>query len=375
MKKILYSLLLVLLCGAMACTENMKYKDAAVKTSMGMLSPQEGYFLELRAGSTSATTFSWIPGACEDGLPVQYEIVFFDQAKNELTRVDAGVKPQAVITHKILNQIAGTAGIDAGGSGTLYWTVVTSRGKIRETVPGEPFQLDIKRLFGFPFIPEKLYLVGSGTEGGTNPATAVPFRVLAEGEYELYTQFSNGEYLFVDDPNDPQHSYGVSGALAVEANSPLQTPGASIYRIRLDFNVRSATVEEITQVRLWICHRQTYIAGTYIGHGVWRINATLPTYQISDYGNPGDDRYQFRVTIPSLPGTNFQESWGPTNSGNDGRPSSLDAATYFYLVCYPASATDQWNPKFKFHADTHPRQVNIYVDMGADIPTHYFELL
>ena len=375
MKKIAYFLLLVLLCGAMACTENMKYRDAEVKASSGMLFPKEGYFLELRAGSASATTFSWFPGACEDGLPVQYEVIFYDHNKNELTRVDAGVKTEVVLSHKTLNQLAGTAGIDAGESGTLYWMVVTARGKFLELAPGEPFQLDIKRLLGFEFIPERLYLVGSGTEAGTDPATAIPFRVLAEGEYELYTQFSDGEYLLVDDPNNPQHSYGISGALAIESDSPLQTPGSSIYRIRLDFNVKSATVEEITQVRLWICHRQTYIAGTYLGHGLWRITANLPTYQISDYGNPGDDRYQFRVTIPSLPGTNFQESWGPMDSGQDSRPSALDYAPYFYFRIYPASSTDQWNPKFKFHADTHAHQVNIYVDMGADIPTHYFEIL
>lgn len=375
MRKLSYLSIFVLLCGLTACTENMIYRDAAVKAPGGMLSPTNGYFLELRAGSESTTTFSWLPGACEDGLPVQYEIAFFDKASDgkEITRLDAGVSTQLVVTHKTLNNILGSAGISAGGTGTVYWIPVASRGIIQEAAPVAPFKLDVKRLLGFDFIPEKLYLTGTGTEGGTDPALAIPFRVLAEGEYELYTQFSAGEYLIVDDPVNPQHTYGIQGALAVETDTPITTPANSVFRIRLDFNVKSAVVDEISQLRFWICHRNTNVAtASYLGLGKWVININLNNYGVDDYGK-GDNRYQFRATMPGVAG-GF-ECWGPTNSGEDSPPSTLTSTEYFFLQPYPASMTDQWGPKFKFHNTTYKQTVNIYVDMGAEIPTHYFEIL
>jgi len=290
--------------------------------------------------------------------------------------VDAGTKTQIVVSHKTMNLIANIAGIAAGETGTVYWTATAARGKVLVPSLGEPCRLDIKRLLGFDFIPEKLWLVGSGTEAGTDPADAIPFRVTADGEYEIYTQLSLGEYMFVDDPFNPQNSYGVSGALAIETDVPLETPGEAVYRIRLDFNVKSATLQKITMVRHWTCSQRIWTSSTYVGRGVWRVNMYLNPNYYSDYGNPGDDRYQFRALIEGLPGdANFTESWGPVNSGNDGRPSSLDALEYFYLVPYTFSQTDQWNPKFKFHASTFGKTVNIYIDMGAEIATHYFEIL
>lgn len=364
-------MIIMFVAGITACTENMNYKDAEIKPPAGMLLPADGYFLELQSGSGTAMNFSWLPGASEDGYPVQYEIVFFDKASNgrELGRVDAGVKTQIAVSHKDLNRIAGEAAIDAGGTGSIYWTVVAARGLNQSMTEAAPHKLDIKRLLGFNFIPEKLFLTGTGTEGGVDPASAVSFRTTGDGEYEIYTRFTDGAFLIVDNPASPAHSYGIQGSLATETSTPINVPGTGIYRIRLDFNVKSASVQQVTGVNHWLCHRSALTPMEYVGLGTWILRDYFvdPTI-IGDYTGTIDDRYHFRAYIVGNPWP--WECFGPTNTGEDGRPSSLDAKEYFYLATYPSTSADQWGPKFKFHNTTFGKTVDIYVEMGANPPTH-----
>ncbi|MDR2816834.1 MAG: SusE domain-containing protein, partial [Proteiniphilum sp.] len=149
MKKISYIIFTIaVLCGVGACTEDMKYTDAAVKAPAGLMLPADNYFLELQSGSGTSMNFSWLPGACEDGYPVQYEMVFFDKVSNgkELGRIDAGVQAQVVVSHKDINRIAGEAGIAPGETGSIYWSVYSARGLNQALSPATPSKLDVKRL-------------------------------------------------------------------------------------------------------------------------------------------------------------------------------------------------------------------------------------
>ena len=372
MKKNTYILVAIIaLCSILSCTEDMKYKDAAVQAPAGLLSPQDNYFLELQSGAGTSINFSWFPGASEDGYPAQYEIVFFDRVSGgkELGRIDAGVQTQAVVSHKDINRLAGEVGIAPGETGSIYWSVYASRGLNQALSPATPRKLDVKRLLGFNFIPERLYLVGSGTEGGTDPATAVSFRTTGDGEYEIYTKFTDGNFLIVDDPASPAHSYGIQGSLATEITAPINVPGTGIYRIRLDFNVKSASVQQVSSVNHWLCHKSTLTPMEYIGRGSWILrDYFVDPAIIGDYTGAIDDRYHFRAYIVGNPWP--WECLGPVNSGEDGRPSSLDAKEYFYLAIYPSTSADQWGPKFKFHNSTFGQTVDVYVEMGANPPTH-----
>jgi hypothetical protein len=360
----------VLLCGLGACTEDMKYIDAAVKAPTGLLIPANNYYLELQSGSGTSINFSWLPGACEDGYPVQYEIVFFDQPANgkELGRIDAGVQTQIVVPHKDINRIAGEAGIAPGDAGAIYWSVAVARGMSQAMSSVTPRRLDVKRLLGFNFIPETLYLVGTGTEG-SDAANPLAFRTTGDGEYEIYTQFTDGTFMIVDDPASPAHSYGIQGSLATEITAPINVPGQGIYRIRLDFNVKSASVQQITSVNHWLCHKSESSPMAYIGRGTWVLSDKfIDPAIIGDYTGAIDDRYHFRAYIT---GNSWPwECFGPTNAGEDGRPASLDAKEYFYLAVYPSTSADQWGPKFKFNNSTFGQTVDIYVEMGANPPTH-----
>jgi hypothetical protein len=375
MKKISYIFTVIVLCGSLSCTEDMKYNDAAVQAPAGLLSPKNNYFLELQSGSGTSINFSWLPGACEDGYPVQYEIIFFDQASGgkELGRIDAGVQTQVVVSHKDVNRIAGEAGIAPGEAGSMYWSVAASRGLNQELSAVTPYKLDVKRLLGFNFIPERLYLIGSGTEGGTDPAGALSFRTTGDGEYEIYTQFTDGTFMIVDNPTSPAHSYGIQGSLATEITAAINVPGIGVYRIRLDFNVKSASVQAVTSVNHWLCHKSQLTPMEYVGGGTWMLKDMFvdPTI-IGDYTGAIDDRYHFRAYI-----TGNAWPWeclGPINAGEDGRPASLDAKEYFYLATYPSTSADQWGPKFKFSNLTFGNTVDLYVEMGANPPTHRFVL-
>ena len=378
MKKNTYILITIMaLCSILSCTEDMKYKDAAIQAPAGLLLPQNNYFLELQSGSGTSINFSWLPGASEDGYPAQYEIVFFEQASGgkELGRIDAGVQTQTVVLHKDINRLAGEAGIAPGETGSIYWSVYASRGLNQLLSPAVPYKLDVKRLLGFNFIPERLYLVGSGTEGGTDPANAINFITIADGEYEVYTKFTDGNFLIVDDPANPAHSYGIQGSLATEITAAIATPGTGIYRIKLDFNVKAASLEAITSVNHWLCYKSELSPMEYLGRGVWMLKdyyLDANDYWAVDPPGSKDDRYYFRVYVSGNPWP--WECFGPTNSGEDGKPSSMDAKEYFYIRVYPSTAADDWGPKFKYHASICEKTVDIYLDMGAENPTHRFVL-
>jgi hypothetical protein len=353
----------------------MKYTDAAVKAPAGLMVPADNYFLELQSGSGTSISFSWLPGACEDGYPVQYEIIFFDKVSNgkELGRIDAGVQTQVVILHKDINRFAGDAGIAPGETGAIYWSVAAARGLSQALSPATPRKLDVKRLLGFNFIPERLYLVGTGTEGGTDPANALSFRTTGDGEYEIYTQFTDGNFLIVDDPANPAHSYGIQGSLATETNTAVQTPGAGIYRIRLDFNVKAASLQAVTSVNHWFCTKSELTPMEYLGRGLWVLRdhyLDANDYWVAVPPGSQDDRYHFRAYIA---GNAWPwECFGPTNATEDGKPSTLDAKEYFYIRTYPSTAANQWDPHYKYHASICEKTVDIYLDMGAEIPTHSF---
>jgi hypothetical protein len=371
MKKISYIIFTIaVLCGVGACTEDMKYTDAAVKAPAGLILPADNYFLELQSGSGTSMNFSWLPGACEDGYPVQYEIIFFDKVSNgkELGRIDAGMQTLLVVSHKDINRIAGEAGIAAGETGSIYWSVAAARGISQSMSPATPRRIDVKRLLGFNFIPERLYLIGTGTEG-TDAANPLAFRTTGDGEYEIYTKFTEGTFMIVDDPASPAHSYGVQGSLATEITAPINVPGTGTYRIRLDFNVKSASVQQIASVNHWLCHKSELTPMEYLGRGTWILRDKFvdPTI-IGDYTGAIDDRYHFRAYISGNPWP--WECFGPTNPGEDGRPASLEAKEYFYLAVYPSTSADQWGPKFKFSNLTFGKTVDIYVEMGANPPTH-----
>ncbi|MDR1680472.1 MAG: SusE domain-containing protein [Prevotellaceae bacterium] len=376
MKKIKSVTMFLLLAVAFtACTENMNYKDAEVRPPAGMLFPVDGYFLELQSGSGAAINFSWLPGASEDGYPVQYEIVFFGTPSGgrELGRIDAGVKTQVAVSHKDINRIAGEAAIESGGTGTLYWSVVASRGLNQSVSDAVPYKLDVKRLLGFNFIPERLYLLGTGTEAGTDVSLALPFRVTGDGEYEIYTRFSDGTFLIVDDPANPAHSYAFAGGLASETANPAAVPGNGIYRIRLDFNVKSASVQLVSSVNHWLCYKSELSPMTYEGRGLWILrNYYLDAndYWVAVPAGSQDDRYHFRAYIAGNPWP--WECFGPMNAGEDGKPASIDAKEYFYIKTYPSTSADQWGPKFKYHGSVCEQTVDIYLDMGGATATHWF---
>jgi hypothetical protein len=374
MKKIFNVITCFCVFGALvSCTENMTYKDGELVASGGPSAPANGYYLELQGGAGVATAFSWLPGACEDGYPVQYEVLFFDQPANgrEVGRVEAGFKTSANVTHKLLNSIANEAGIEPDRTGMLYWTVCASRG-INQAVSSQRYAIDVKRLLGFSYIPPELYLIGAGTEGGANPADAIKFRTTGDGEYEIYTQFSAGDYLIVDDPENPAHSYAVQGAQAIETSSPVAAPDAGIYRITLDFNVKAAILEQVSSVNHWFCTKSELTTMEYLGRGVWILRdhyLDANDYWVAVPPGSQDDRYHFRAKFAG----NVEECWGPVGSGEDGKPSSIDPANeYFYLKAYKVGSFDVWSPKFKYHASVCEQTVDIYVDMGAAHPTHRF---
>ncbi|MDR1416454.1 MAG: SusE domain-containing protein [Prevotellaceae bacterium] len=353
----------------------MAYKEGEVVASGGPSVPKDSYYIELQAGAGVATSFSWLPGACEDGYPVQYEVVFFDQPANgrEVERVDAGFKTSINISHKQLNSIASEAGVEPNQVGSLYWTVNVSRG-LTEAISAQRYNLEVKRLLGFSYIPPTIYLVGSGTEGGSNAADAVPFRTVGDGEYEIYTQFSAGEYLIVDDPQNPEHSYAIQGSQAIETTAAVTAPSNGIYRITLDFNVKAAILEQVTSVNHWFCTKSELTPMEYAGRGVWVLRdhyLDANDYWVAVPPGSQDDRYHFRATLAG----NALECWGPVSSGEDGKPSSIDPANeYFQLKPYTIGAFDQWGPKFKYHASVCEKTVDIYVDMAANPPTHRFVL-
>lgn len=359
--KILTASLLVY--AGISCSEDLDYEPGGVGSVTELMAPGNGYYVELQSTSTAKLDFAWAPALAEDGQSPHYEVVFYKSAQvgDPVYRVDAGFTPSIAITHKEINRAAGAAGVETGADGTIYWAVVAGRGVTEAPVTLVPRALELKRLLGFNVIPTELYITGEGAEGGSDLTAAVKARCTAEGEFTLYTKIEAGKgFTFVNSKGDDRTTYTIVGGILDDQSTTAATlDETAVYRIKLDFNIRSVSLSKVDKVEFnFAPRREDNRDLTYIGNGCWKTYDYPVVFREESWGT--DERYNF---MPVIDGVTF--IWCGS-LGNDSAPSKLTGPEYDILNEVPFTG-DYYNPKFKFHGDLDGKTVDITVKMSGDL--------
>lgn len=336
--------LLVLITGCKK--SDMVYKDAKVSPVEQLYAPLDNVQLTLSSTAGAVTLFQWSSAHAQDDQVVSYEVVFYKESDTttpiyRVTSDDVGKELYANILHTTINSACAAAGIPIGGTGTIYWSVVTWRG-LDSAVCSQKNKLTVTRLEGFEVIPGSVYLTGAASETGDDVSKAILMQTTASGKFEIYTKLNAGAgYKFVDRTSGTPVSYYIdaSGKLAEADNGETtNVTDGGIYRITLDFNNTGVTITKINSMGLFFCNNNAVILTMdYQGLGVWS-GTTVLNLPTESYGL--EERYKFQMETSA--GT---EQLGAAND-TDSPPTASSPDSYYYVTLL--SNISQWDNKWKF---------------------------
>ena len=317
-----------------ACSSDGEVRDLQVTAVQSIYEPADAKSVVLQSSSSASLYFEWEPSLAEDGGAVLYEVVFdktdgdFSDPLAIIASDNNGAMNHATISHKTLNQIAASAGVESAETGTLKWTVYASKG-IFPVKAQEDRTLTITRLAGFAEVPAQLYITGEATEVGGELSKAMQMKKVADGEFEIYMQLTAGQsFQFVSSNAGTPATYSLQGEKLVEGGTTTVSE-TGIYRYYVDFNAGSFTSKQVTKVSLFLNWSQREIELAYQCLGVWAVS----DYKIEGLsgGDNDDDRYKFRMQS-----TAGETEWRAIN--NDSKPTGNES--YYYMV--EKSNVEQW---------------------------------
>ena len=317
-----------------ACSSDGEVRDLQVTAVQSIYEPADAKSVVLQSSSSASLYFEWEPSLAEDGGAVLYEVVFdktdgdFSDPLAIIASDNNGAMNHATISHKTLNQIAASAGVESAETGTLKWTVYASKG-IFPVKAQEDRTLTITRLAGFAEVPAQLYITGEATEVGGELSKAMQMKKVADGEFEIYMQLTAGQsFQFVSSNAGTPTTYSLQGEKLVEGGTTTVNE-TGIYRYYVDFNAGSFTSKQVTKVSLFLNWSQREIELAYQGLGVWAVSDY--TIEGLSGGDNDDDRYKFRMQS-----TAGETEWRAIN--NDSKPTGNES--YYYMV--EKSNVEQW---------------------------------
>jgi hypothetical protein len=353
-----------------ACSSKGELRDLNVSAVEKMYEPDDGKSIILQSSASATLYFEWEPARAEDGGMVLYEIAFdkpdgnFSNPVYIMTADNNGAYNHATVTHKQINKIAAMMGIESSQQGSFKWTVFSSKG-INPVKANEERTLTVKRLAGFAEIPEKVYVTGEGSETGTNISNASVMKIIAEGEFEIYTKLTAGKtYQFVNGTaGTPRTFYTEGGVVKESGTSTVATTG--VYRITLDFNTSICTYTLVTRIGFYFSPDGRILFDLdYIGNGVWKAASKPITFKQEGWGR--DERYKFRMFVKENTGTEPEAEWEwATLNSTDSRPTDSSPDSYYYLRLL--TNTSQWDNKWKLMGimDLALVDMTIYLQAGG----------
>jgi hypothetical protein len=357
-----------------ACSDTMGETDTTLTEVKVFVEPMDGKSIVLQPAASAAEYFEWEHAAIADGGPAIYQIAF-DRADGDFSEPlyvaysgNNGFENNITITHKQLNKITGMAGVGPSGTGTLKWTVFSSKGTRAVKAAAEQ-TLTITRLAGFPDeeIPVDLYVTGEGSEGGTDLSKAHKMKAIATGEFEIYTQLKGGTpFYFVSGVSGTPARFSYSdGLVKKEGSSEVTADG--VYRITLDFNTGASTVTLVTRVSFYFSPQGEILFDLpYKGYGIFQSTETV-TFKQEGWGR--DERYKFRMFVKEDGGSAGEKEleWGTLNQ-TDSRPTASSPESYYYIKLMEPT---QWDNKWKLIGDFDGNPAVYTLYLQADKPyTH-----
>jgi starch-binding outer membrane protein SusE/F len=343
-----------------SCKKDIKRLDLTITPVGSLAAPVDNSDIQLQPATGASIVFQWSPAQTPDSGLILYEVAFdkvdgnFSNPVYKILSDGSGVQNQASVSQKDLNKIAALAGIKASGSGKIKWAVLASKAT-NAKISTETRTLQIERPAGFATVPDSLFIFGTATEAGNDPANAIPLKKTADGVFELYTSLGTGSYLLTDQRNANGNEYyiDINNSNIIKAgNTQTEVSGTTkAYCLRYDFNVATSQATVIESIGLYQSANNAEIGQlSYTGNSTWQIDSLPVVFVQFSWGR--DDRYKFFMHTSS-----GMEYYGSTNADNV--PPAGQPQSYFYLV--PVT-NDQWSNTYKFDpsADNHTVKVDIY---------------
>lgn len=309
-----------------ACSDKMGTPDNSIAEVTSLIEPMDEKELVLESSISAALYFEWDYVNPADAGVASYRVAFdktdgnFSSPIYVVTAGNNGFANNVTISHKDINRIADKAGIGPSETGTIKWTVFSSKGT-NSMKSSKEHTLTITRLSGFDELPIELFITGQGTEAGANIANAAGMKKISEGVFEIYTRLTAGQpYQFVSAKSESGTKYSLGEEnIVLDGTSTVDETG--VYKLYLDFEAGSFDMKQVTRVSLFLNWAQQYIDLAYVGSGVWELkNHEITGLSGSD---DNDDRYKFRMNSPD-----GETEWRAAD--NDSKPTG--APEYYYMV-------------------------------------------
>ncbi len=350
--------------------------STSVGTVQSLYTPESNTSVTLQPNGSQS--FEWAAAKAEDGGLVMYEVAFdsvgddFSEPVYRVASDNNGIENIATLSHKTLNKAAAQAGIEAQGTGTLEWTIISSRG-VNEKIADARRSIQITRLAGFANPPTNLFLTGGGTEAGSSVSDAIPLKTTGDGQFEIYTRMTTeGSFSFVNTTSGSSRTFVVdSGTLRESQESAPTIDQDGVYRINLDFTSGSATMARVENLELFSAPHNEYLFDLeYQGNSVFLADDEPYSFFQASYGP--DSRYKFRMTLSS--GSEEYYEWIGNDEADVGRPDDSSPDSYFYLYPVPESA-GSYDYTFKFNIDYDQSIIDVFVYLQTDIENYTHEVV
>jgi hypothetical protein len=357
-----------------ACGDNMGETDRRLSDVKALVEPASGKSVALEPAASAEIYFEWDYAGVKEGGTAVYQIAFdrtegdFSSPVYVMSSDNNGFNNSVKITHKQMNKIAGMAGIKASETGTLKWTVFSSKGT-NAVKSAQENMLTVTRLAGFEDLPIDVYVTGEASEGGTDLSKAHKMKAVAGGDFEVYTRLAGGKpFRFTDGiTGSPREFYTSDGLIKENGTSTVSADG--IYRITLDFNTGACTYTLVTRIMFYFCPDGALLFELpYEGYGIFRARNQTVTFKQESWGR--DERYKFRMFVKENGGAGVEKEleWATLNS-TDSRPVPTSPESYYYLRLI--NTTSQWDDKWKLMADFDGVPADYTIYLQADAPyTH-----
>lgn len=360
-----------------ACSDDKEEPEVQfyVEPVKELLSPANGYSLELTSEAKDGIIFEWKKANVSSGVVPVYEVVFAKEGgdlNNPIEKIkseNSGKNNKVTMTHRQLDQIAQKAGIAEGGQGTLVWAVNTSSGS-KKVISDKSHKITLTRVAPF-VVPEKLYITGEGTEAGASVAGALEFTKLAAGKFEIFTKLEAIRKLQIIDSKDEKalRKFYVKAGKIEEGSTEFTVQKPAVYRMTVDFNTGTVSYVEVNNLRLIFCINESMIVNLkYDGYGLWKSEPAYMLLPNEWWGK--EDRYKFKMNVTN--GYNSSDLvWG-TKIETDGRPNGQES--YYYIK--ESFSSDIWADKWKLKAEYDKKGIVVTVSLqGGKEYTHSIEIV
>lgn len=359
-----------------ACNDNMGDPDNRLAQVKSLIEPADGKSVILDPAASTTLYFEWDYAGLEEGGTSVYQIAF-DKTSGDfsnpiyLTSADNnGFSNYVTLTHKQLNKIVGTTGVIPSETGTLKWTVFSSKGT-QAIQAAQVNTISITRLNGFEEenIPIDIYVTGEASEGGTDLSKAHKMKAVASGEFEAYTKLTAGKpFYFVDEKSGSSRQFYTADGLIKEESGTSTVATDGVYRVVLDFTTGACTYTLVTRIGFYFSPSGSILFDLpYVGYGVFQTRTTV-TFQQESWGR--DERYKFRMFVKENGGADAEKEleWATLNQ-TDSRPTATSPESYYYMELI--SNITQWDNKWKLMGDFDDVEATYTIYLTADQPyTH-----